>query len=876
MILDIGSRSVTGFELGRITAEFPASFHPATPMTTSPIPDPDESLSFAENGFGDRYIYKVNREAFNKLGSHAVLEAFFGKPLFAEHTLHIIVGTDSGLLLRHLAAQELPSGSRYLFIELPEVLAALQTEGLLDLLGDRGAYVTAEHWVEQALAFKINEYFYINNVEFWQSIAAREANVPEYTEVVWSVDAELNRLRWLGMTDLGNEAFIHCQLANLADNLTPATILKNAFRGKTAVLLAGGPSLDATIPWILEHRQKLAVLAVSRIARRLRQVGLQPDMVFSVDPTELSFDVSKEMLEFDDHVALIHSYHITPLLLGQWRGPSFYLGELLPWKSDLNRASLNAPGPTVTNTALSVAHALGFSRIVLAGVDLCFSKEGHTHAQGSNERQVGPRFDLTGLQVKTNGGWMADTSPDFKQALLSLELQCKRITACGDCELINPSADSAFIADVSHRPLDQIALTDEVADTGLTLDRYRSAATPADRLRHIDKVLREIRKGIHNAKGIRQLAEEALEHNEGIYAVDADNPRASGRAKINLDKVERQLNTRYRLFARMTKKLGIRDFLKVTRPFDDEELDAESAKRLGAVYYEAYRDGAVRLLKLLDSTEQRLLARAEEEHAKPDFDLLVRQWRRDRQPGRGRVWRERHPEVTIDADHLVEFATLEDEFFQTQTTSGSKHLERAKQHSSLSSAQRRARILLKNRQLPELEGLLSNLAHHPEADQSPLLQHLVSGYAAELHGHYEEALSEFAAIIDAGPSVYLEDALVRIFLISVELQNLDNAGFALECLSQLTPSYLPQYAEILRLQDRPLDAIDMYTRYIQQFPEEVFVQLRLARLFLDLEIVDSCRMLLQHVLERWPENRSAAELNAILGSKVSNSSPEPR
>jgi hypothetical protein len=820
--------------------------------------------SFSQNSFGDRYLYRVNREAFNKLGANAVFEAFFGKPLLAENTLHIIVGTDSGLLLRHLASGELASGTRYLFIELPEVLAVLQTEGLLDLLGDRAACVTVENWLEQARDFKINEYFYINNVEFWQSIAAREANVPEYTEVVWAIDAELNRLRWLGQTELGNETFSQCQMANLADNLIPATVLKNAFLDKTAILLAGGPSLDAAIPWIQEHRQQIVVLAVSRIARRLQQVGLKPDMVFSVDPTELSFDVSKEMLEFDDQVALIHSYHITPLLLGQWRGPTFYLGELLPWKSALNQVSLRAPGPTVTNTALSVAHALGFSRIILAGLDLCFNKDGHTHAQGSNERLAGPRFDLTGLQVKTNGGWMADTSPDFEQALKTLEAQAKMITGSGHCQLLNPSPDSAFIPHVAHLPLDQICLPEQNLEVGTILRTHGSSQNSNTRIHHIDKVLREIRKGIHNVRGIKELAIEALMHNEGIYVVDAVNPRASGRSKIKLDKVERQFNTRYRLFARLTKRLGIRDFIKVTRPFDDVELDAGNAKLLGAVYYEAYRDGAERLLNMLQNAEQKLLARMEEDRPEPDFGLLFARWRKDRQPGRGRVWRSRHPDMVMTAQTLAEFENLDGEYREVLTSTSSKHLQRAKQHASLAFAQKRARILLKNRQTQDLETLLANLAQHPEAEKAQQLQHLVNGYIAELQARFDDAISSFLQIIDAEPSPLLEDALVRVFLISVELQNLDNAGFALECLSQISPTYLPQYAEVLKLQQRPLDAIDVYNRYIQKFPEDVFVQLRLARLFFDLNILEPCQLLLSYIIERWPENLTARELQSQL------------
>jgi len=833
-----------------------------TPALLAAASPPVES--FTVNAFGDRYLYRVNRESFNKLGAAAVFQAYFGDRLFAENTLHIVIGTDSGLLLQHVADRGGASGSRYLFVELPEVLDQLGADDRAGL-GDKGLCVAPEQWIAQARSFKINEYFYINSVALWQSLAARDANLPDYAELVWEIDAELAHLQWLAQAELGNETFTDCQLANLAENLEPATRLKGVFRGRTALLLAGGPSLDAILPWTFEHRERIVVMAVSRVSRRLQQVGLIPDLVFSVDPTELSFDVSKEMLEFGDEVALIHAFHMTPLLLGQWRGPSFYLGDLLPWKSPRNPASLPNSGPTVTNTALSVGQALGFHRIILAGVDLCFSRSGHTHAEGSNERQAGPRFDLTGLQVETYGGWLADTSPDFAHARFNLEIQARQLAQLG-CELINPSPDSARVAQVRHCPLADIDLPEEPIDARTILHRHPSTATA--RRQHVSSLLREIRRGIHSARAIRALAVEALDHNLGIYrSATGDRSR---RSKILLDRVERRLNTRHRLFAKLTKRLGIRDFLKVTRPFDDEEMDSDSAQRLGTVYYEAYRDGSERLLKLLESAEQRLCSRLEEEAERPDLAGLCGQWQRDRQFGRARLWLERHPGQAPAARELGDLGALHQAYREVLLATDSKHLRRARQHSSLAAAQQRARILLRNRQGDKLRDLLESLADHPDSGRGPLTRHLVSAYLAEAEGDHDRALQELHPIIEAGPSPLLEDALMRVFLVSVEVEQPDNAAFALQCLAQLSPLYQPQHAEMLRLLGRPLDAADAYSAFLQRFPDDAYVHLRLARLYLDIGAVDSCRLLLTHILEKWPGNTTAAELSHMLDRPVAS------
>ena len=50
---------------------------------------------------------------------------------------------------------------------------------------------------------------------------------------------------------------------------------------------------------------------------------------------------------------------------------------------------------------------------------------------GSNEHRAGPRFDLTALQVTTNGGWEANTTPDFASAISSLGIQARQLRVEG-------------------------------------------------------------------------------------------------------------------------------------------------------------------------------------------------------------------------------------------------------------------------------------------------------------------------------------------------------------------------------------------------------------------------------------------------------------
>ncbi len=562
----------------------------------------------AVNNFGEKFFFNINRNSFDKVSAQVLFESKFGDTLFNEDTLNIVVGTDCGLLPRFIHNKLLPRGTRYIFIEPEAVLQALKTHRMLDDLDEeRIVCISMEDWAEAIRHFKIKDYFYINAVQSFNAICAQDDHIQEYAELSWHITEVLSQLHWVNTIELGSEAFISRQIINVADNIFPAKLLEKAFRNKTVVLLAGGPSLDNALPWLQRHRQKMVVFAVSRIARQLLQAGIEPDFVFSVDPTELSFDISKEMFDFGNKTTFVCSHHAVSSLVNQWCGPLLYLGSRLPWKSALNESNFNSPGPTVTNTALNVAHEFGFTRIILLGVDLCFTKEGFTHAKGSNEHLAGPRFNLTSLQVETNDGFMAPSSCDFVQAILNLGVQAKQLTAKG-CQIINVSGSAAKIEGIEYLPLDEIKLEDELPDAaGVVEARIAESGHKAGFYR---KTLEELKRAQFQVTAIATLTEKARRINAEMYS--SQGMIENYKDKRQLDQIEKKLKREHREYSKLVKKFGIRKFIKLTKPFTDEDWTAEEAKQLGNVFYEAYQEGAAKLLRLLNAAIDRLAARQAE------------------------------------------------------------------------------------------------------------------------------------------------------------------------------------------------------------------------------------------------------------------------
>lgn len=810
------------------------------------------------NQFGETFFFNLSRHNFDKISAQALFESRFSKALFKEDALFIIVGTDSGLLPRYLKSRPLPKGSRYIFVEPEPVLNQLQIHGLMPDEDERIAYVGVEDWQLALQRFKVADYFYIGAVSSINALCAADDYINQYAEMGWHIAEVLAQLHWQYSMELGSEAFIAKQLSNIADNKLPAKLLENAFHGKTAILLAGGPSLDQALPWVEQHRSQVVVMAVSRISRQLSAAGILPDFVFSVDPTELSFDISKEMLEFGERAIFICAYHTVPTLLSQWLGKVFYLGPRLPWPSELNVGNLSSAGPTVTNTALSVAHGFGFKRILLAGVDLCFTREGFTHAAGSDEHRAGPRFNLTSLQVETNAGYLAPTSCDFAQAAKSLELQAKLLSRAG-CQIVSASAGAVKIANIDYLPLEQIELEPQTIDCwNLVCSKLHGREETARYYRQLDD---ELKRAQFQIKAIARLAVQARQINDDMYG--GTETIVNFKDKKQLDQLEKKLKREYRHFSKLVKRFGIRQLIKLAKPFSDEEWSVEETRQLGNSYYETYLEGANKLLALVEDAQQRLLARQQELAEQPNFSLLIEQAFKDNAFGRVRLWRQTYADQVLPEEVASKFDQLEQRFREVLSNGNTRHFARAKQHSHLPSVRKRAGLLFKHKKVDELQDLLSALGKHEQQEQAQVYRDLVQGYLAELSGEPQIALEAYQRIVDGG-ELLLEEALSRIAAIAIEQDDTRMAGMALECLAQLNPFFLPLQAEMLKLHGEIMPAIDAYHSYIAQFPEDFLTQLKLATLYVEYNIEDAARLMLESILQRKPDYVAAAELNKRL------------
>ena len=609
------------------------------------------------------------------------------------------------------------------------------------------------------------------------------------------------------------------------------------------------------------------IIAVSRICRRLREARVTPHIVVSIDPTELSFDISKEMLLLDRRVLFVHANHVAYPLLAQWPGRSVFLDRRYPWSNKLDRANISAAGPTVTNTAFAVAAAMGFSRVIFGGIDLCHSRDGYSHAKGSNERDAGPRLGGTGMRVKTNAGAEAETTPDFFNAIRAFGTQVLSARRSG-LEVVNPAPDAAVIDGVDFRTLDQLQLQDGETDPFDVLHSCLPEDSPESRIANLREIQGELARANGRLRKVAKLAEEALDCNAGLFG--RDGKTADFRYKKRMDRIERRLDSRLEDLSKIVRMFSSRAFLHM--PPSDREWTDEEIEQAGKTYYTAYRENAGEVLRLVEQAQERVQSAFMEEDETPEFDRLLQHWEGDQIPGRALVWKHRHPEglKQLAPELCAQFDRLVQNFNDILRHRDTLHARKVRAEISLTPVRGRLQAVFKERNERQLVNTMSQLRELRDPDAQQLL-HLAEGYLAELQDRDKAAFDCYSQVIDdirgqlsgsteEQPRPWLEDALRRMVYIAMSKEWHDHALLILETLADLAPAYEPQYAELLRLSGNMPAAAAIYTNYLSKAPGDHVAMLRLGKVYQAMGAEDAAKTAFCYVLENDPDNKAAQSL----------------
>jgi hypothetical protein len=812
------------------------------------------------NTFGERSLFAINRNVFQRTDAGTVFRSYYGDSLFEEDKFYVIAGTDSGLLYQFVKTHGLPKGSRYLFVELPQVLARLGNEadpqtGL--------AIATDDEWMNQAEKLEINKYAQLGRLTLLRSLAAVHGHYNAYQSFWRKLKSEFDSFSQNIRFRAGTRPFIVCQIANLTENQIPAICLKDKFHGKTAVVLAGGPSLDELFPWVKEHRRNLLVIAASRISRTLLQAGIQPDISVSVDPQAFNLNVCKDMLEFQNGTLLVNHYHLSTNLLASWGGKKVYLGYRYPWPSPIQPENTTSTGgTTVTNVILDFAVETGVTQIVLGGVDFCFAQLGHTHATGTVEYKLGSRPQLCEVQVETNSGMMADTDIGYRESGKHIDAQAESAKARG-CRIINPAPGAMRLPHVEHLSLDAIQVEPLEQLASATLAACVPETTAITRTAYYNELRGEVDRVLSELSEIKNMSSKALKYNRNVLV---KRPKGStphddsGKIDpVNAEKVahiEKLFNSKHAGMLAFIMHYGLRRFIPI-HGLDLNQLDGRVKNN--KIYFQACVDTTRDLIENLRNARMRIMSRLEEEKPQPNIERLLEQWRLDQQPGRAIQWARQHAGTInqLPDEQKQALLAFQNTFDDTVEALGRQYRARIESELKLDGVAGKAREYFLCRDHGGLFRLLSSLEKFHDQKQAAQFIPLVRGYLAELHDEPTAAIEAYQSIPE-GPAQI--DALTRLFGLHTSVKNWNDALDVLKTLSGISSTYSPMYAELLYSCNEVDAAVEIYTDYLLANPDDLNTMMKLGLVFQQCGSAQGVEWTMRYILGKDPQNHKARQI----------------
>ncbi len=194
--------------------------------------------------------------------------------------------------------------------------------------------------------------------------------------VISSIDSTLRARRTRSDTGVLRQEQVFRNLAGYLRSRIPEK-WRDSARGSLAVVVGAGPSLDVTLPLIKEGFPKPLVVAADSALRALKDAGVDPDFVVSIDP-EKSHD-SCSSIDHRPGIAILstQSHSSWPQ---RWGDNVRYLSGRVMTEDWLAAKGIPKTSLLAVNNAglaaMLVADFLGPDAIILVGMDLAGGGDG--------------------------------------------------------------------------------------------------------------------------------------------------------------------------------------------------------------------------------------------------------------------------------------------------------------------------------------------------------------------------------------------------------------------------------------------------------------------------------------------------------------------
>jgi hypothetical protein len=778
-------------------------------------------------------------DQFHQSPSAQIYATFVGKQL-PSNKLFVVLGTDSGLLVDYLESIA-TAGQRFVCVDTQVVVDHIKRTRP-HLWQENSTFkvelYTFEQFEYEILYSNYQDYVMRNAIILLRSLMVVQGG-GEYEGLDEQLLEAFHRFRIDRVDNRDFKSSFDQQLNNVCDLMHPVSVAKGYLKGDVpAILLGGGPSLDAVIPWLKQHQHKLWIFAASRICKRLKKEGIVPDFIGVFDGQALMFDYAKEMYQFQEQSILITGEHPYEPLIRQWSGLKMYSRRRFPWVRGAEEHFIS-DGPTVTNALFGIGCYLGISELYLAGVDFCFTLDGVCHESGSIEAKnrqsdshdtqaINYRGEAVGTNIQ-----LYDARNLFEEQLVTLKARWPSFKAYN----LNDSA--AVVKGIEYQSLDQVMLgadkskVIELFNEQLQFDAKSEKAFQIFLKKEVNshsnwlvKIMKESKKGMHLSTTLFLKESKQASKIKEVLKLKT--------------KLEQLVGADYQTLV----NYGFQAFMETLKPVESEaDMSQQEMQDALMGFFGGLNFAAKGFLEQLDVLKEEIDFRLLELDSKTDFTVLAMRWLQNNTPGRFFVWLKHYSSDSFDAVS-VKYPELVSKL-ETEFNTRLMDDHRLKQHFSqrLDSTETFILRLQQTYDQKDLQGIQAILRQLSRVDLEAyrMVTSLATGMVFELKGELEDALIHYSTVDPNSQFGFIQQ---QIFPLAFSLKQYETGLEALKALSVMDARYLPKYAEALVALGENEQAIMAYQEYPLLF-ENTEALIHLIRLLVHKPDIEAANQVLQ-------------------------------
>lgn len=345
------------------------------------VPDKLPELVKENNSYNLKYkdMYIHNRQ--NPLGE---AQEIFSMATNEPVAIHLVYGLGLGYLFQVVCSKSI--GTVILYE--PDLNIMWYAFSLVDFSGDilkKNVYLTDNFEETSSEIYKKSNTF--NTPQLISLTSAREFDCEKFDNLVRTLQETVGSFSLdLKFTKEKFYPSLKMLIKNIPNSMNepPLARFKDVFKGKTAVIVSAGPTLDRNIETLKKYRDNYILFTVGTAVKTLYRNDLKPDFLCIIETYNSSRQV--EGLDLSDVYFITEPYASPELRNFKYKQTFSHISA----NSPINQYWAEVCGEnieeywtkgTVSYTAINSARILGCSKIILVGQDLayiegqCYSKD---------------------------------------------------------------------------------------------------------------------------------------------------------------------------------------------------------------------------------------------------------------------------------------------------------------------------------------------------------------------------------------------------------------------------------------------------------------------------------------------------------------------